>query len=321
MTKQTPASKITIAGFLLACGVLLPFLTAHSFGVPGTVFLPMHIPVLLCGFLCGPFYGAVCGGVLPVLNSTLTGMPVLFPTGIMMTAELFVYGLLSGLLYRTFKCPKNIAVVYICLILSMISGRIVSGIMAYILLLTGTGIGKYSVIGVTITGIPGIIVQLILIPAIVRTFTSKCRVETNAEKTAVDMIIKKTATCVIVKNNEVSDYTSSKGIGYVLNACKNGELKDAFVADKIVGKASAMLFSIGGVKKCYAHTLSQSAYEWLKDKKISVEYSELVSAIVNRSGDGVCPMEETVMSISDENNVIEALDNKLNELKKISGLS
>ena len=82
--------KLAITGLLLAIGIILPFATAHGIGIPGTVLLPMHIPVLLCGLLCGPAYGSGLGLVLPILNSLLTGMPVLYPMAPIMTAELCV---------------------------------------------------------------------------------------------------------------------------------------------------------------------------------------------------------------------------------------
>ena len=77
--KYTSPYRIVLAGVLTALGVLLPFVTAHAFGVPGTVLLPMHLPVLLMGLLCGPQFGAAGGLLIPVISSLLTGMPVAFP--------------------------------------------------------------------------------------------------------------------------------------------------------------------------------------------------------------------------------------------------
>ena len=77
--KKSKVQSISVAGMLLALGILLPLVTAHGFCIPGVVLLPMHIPVLLCGFICGPLYGGVLGFVLPLLNSVLTGMPVMYP--------------------------------------------------------------------------------------------------------------------------------------------------------------------------------------------------------------------------------------------------
>lgn len=95
--------QLTLSAFFLALGLVLPF-AFHSFGPQaGTVFLPMHIPVLLCGFVCGPAYGALVGMLTPLLSSALTGMPPLMPTGIAMCVELSTYGFLSG--WMTKKLP------------------------------------------------------------------------------------------------------------------------------------------------------------------------------------------------------------------------
>ena len=77
---KSNSKKTVLAGLFLALGILLPFVTSHGTAlIPGKVFLPMHIPVLLCGYFCGGFYGAICGFILPYLNSFITGMPALFP--------------------------------------------------------------------------------------------------------------------------------------------------------------------------------------------------------------------------------------------------
>ena len=101
------SKKLIISSLMIAIGIILPYVTAHGFGISGNVFLPMHIPVLLCGFFCGPLLGAICGAVLPILNSILTGMPVLFPMAPIMTPELFTYGLFSGIIYKLFGYSKS----------------------------------------------------------------------------------------------------------------------------------------------------------------------------------------------------------------------
>ena len=88
MKLNEKTKKLTLAGMLLALGIILPFATSHGIGVPGNILLPMHIPVYLCGLLCGPLYGALCGLVLPLLNSVLTGMPVIYPMMPLMTVEM-----------------------------------------------------------------------------------------------------------------------------------------------------------------------------------------------------------------------------------------
>ena len=118
---RTNVKKLVIAALMIALGVLLPMLF-HSLGA-GTVFLPMHIPVLLCGLLCGVPYGAACGLIAPFLSSTLTGMPPLYPVAVSMSLELCAYGALTGLFYRKFKWNLHAS-----LLAAMLGGRAVSGI-------------------------------------------------------------------------------------------------------------------------------------------------------------------------------------------------
>lgn len=159
--------RLTVSGFLLALGILLPYLCAHGAGIPGTVFLPMHIPVLLCGFLCGPIYGGICGAALPLLNCLLTGMPSLFPMLPIMLCELTAYGLCSGLLFSRTRLGKKRLGICIALPIAMACGRIAYAAAFYILLLF---VGDFKALAVTAaiaTGLPGILLQLFIIPQIV----------------------------------------------------------------------------------------------------------------------------------------------------------
>ena len=212
---QNKTKRLVTSGLFLTMGILLPFITSHAYRIPGTVFLPMHIPVLLCGFFCGPLLGAVCGAILPFLNSIITGMPAMYPNAITMTAELFTYGLLSGLLYKFFKHNNKLICIFSSLILSMLAGRIASGLMASVLLFFNPLMTKTSVIASIITGIPGIIIQLVLIPAAVRIFNKTSEVY-DAKHQAIEMIKNKSATCVVVKNNKIVSAESPTGISYIL---------------------------------------------------------------------------------------------------------
>lgn len=152
------------AALFLAIGVIIPYIF-HVTSLPGQVLLPMHIPVLLCGVILGKRYGLIVGILLPFINSMLLGMPPMFPTGLAMTFELATYGLITGLLYRDKKCN-----IFISLIGAMVLGRIVSGIVNYILLTAG-GNGFVFTAFLTATfvkAIPGIIIQLILIPVVLK---------------------------------------------------------------------------------------------------------------------------------------------------------
>lgn len=164
--KNTKTTKLTLSAMFLALGFVLPFLTGQIPQI-GNMLLPMHIPVLLCGLICGWQYGFVVGLCLPLLRSMIFGMPPIFPTGIAMTFELAAYGLIIGLIYQRAK-QKNVLSVYTALICSMLGGRIVWGIVR--VLLTGVGSNAFTwklfMEGAFLTAIPGIILQLILIPVL-----------------------------------------------------------------------------------------------------------------------------------------------------------
>lgn len=158
--------KLVLAGLFLALGLILPFITGQIPSI-GNMLLPMHIPVLLCGFICGWKYGLVVGFVVPLLRSALFTMPPMFPIAISMAFELATYGLVSGLLYHLLS--ENRLRVILSLIGAMIDGRIVWGIVSYFLF--GLSDSQFTlemfIAGAFINAIPGIIIQLILIPIIV----------------------------------------------------------------------------------------------------------------------------------------------------------
>jgi len=146
--------------------MLLPFLTGQIPQI-GAALSPMHIPVLLCGFIAGPFYAAIVGFIAPLLRFMLFGMPPLMPIGIAMCFELAVYGAVSGLLYKALS--KKIVFIYVSLIGAMLLGRIVWGIARWAL--SGvTGISftfELFIAGAFANAIPGIILHIALIPVIV----------------------------------------------------------------------------------------------------------------------------------------------------------
>ncbi|NLO99849.1 MAG: ECF transporter S component [Clostridiaceae bacterium] len=165
MTSTT--KKITFAGMFLALALLLPFLTGQIPQI-GNALSPMHIPVLLCGFVCGGPLGLVVGFIAPLLRYMLFGMPPIFPTGIAMAFELAIYGLAAGLLYK--RLPKKTPYIYVSLILSMIIGRIVWGAAMFVisLLVTDVQFGLSAFLaGAFIKALPGIILHVVLIPVIV----------------------------------------------------------------------------------------------------------------------------------------------------------
>jgi len=164
--KKQLTKQVVLSGLFIAIALLLPFLTAQN-PVLGRRLLPMHLPVLLCGFVCGWPYGLIVGLVSPVFRSLLFGMPPMFPTAVAMSFELAAYGCITGLLHRLL--PKNNVNIFVSLISAMIGGRIVWGIVSVILygLSKSTFTWQIFVTGAFIDAIPGIVLQIILIPIIV----------------------------------------------------------------------------------------------------------------------------------------------------------
>lgn len=163
---KSKALKIVWGAMFLAIALVLPFLTGQIQQF-GNALCPMHLPVFLCGFFCGPLYGAAVGLIAPILRFMIFGMPPILPTGLSMGFELMTYGFVSGLLYK--KLPQKKGYVYVALISAMVAGRIVWGIVNTVLL----GLGKFDfswnafVAGAFLNAIPGIIIQIVIIPILV----------------------------------------------------------------------------------------------------------------------------------------------------------
>ena len=164
--KRINVLRLTCAALCLALCMVLPFLTGQIKEI-GNMLCPMHIPVLLCGFICGPAYAAVVGAVAPLLRFMLFGMPKLFPTGVAMCAELAAYGLIAGVLHK--RLPDKPAFVYAALIGAMLGGRIVWGlVMAVLMGATGSAFTWSAFMaGAFFKAVPGIILHILLIPVIV----------------------------------------------------------------------------------------------------------------------------------------------------------
>jgi len=156
---------LVLSSLFLSAGLVLPFVTGQIPQV-GNMLLPMHLPVLLCGFVCGPFWGAAVGFSVPLLRGVLFGMPPIFPAGIAMAFELMTYALVAGWLYGRSKW-KCVVALYRALIPAMLAGRLVWGAVRVVL--TGVGGEAFTwamfLSGAFFTAIPGIILQLVFIPA------------------------------------------------------------------------------------------------------------------------------------------------------------
>lgn len=166
MKKQNINLNLALAAMFLALAYVMPFLTGQ---VPqiGAMLCPMHIPVILCGYICGAPWGFIVGAVAPLLRSLTLGMPTLFPKAVAMAFELAFYGLMSGLLYRAL--PKKKINIYASLVLSMIAGRLVWGIVQFCCMgmdHTKFGLSAFWA-GAVVNALPGIAIQLVLIPILI----------------------------------------------------------------------------------------------------------------------------------------------------------
>lgn len=157
--------KIVFSAMFLALALVLPFLTGQIPSI-GSMLCPMHIPVLLCGFICGWPWGLAVGLIAPLLRSWTLGMPPI-NDAIVMTFELAAYGAVSGILYRVL--PRKGWAVYVSLLAAMAAGRVVWGAARFVMagLTHSTFPFSAFLAGAIVNAIPGIILQLVLIPVIV----------------------------------------------------------------------------------------------------------------------------------------------------------
>ena len=163
--KNNFIKKITLSALFLAIGFILPMLFGQ---IPliGQMLLPMHIPVFLCGLICGWKYGLSVGFILPIIRSLVFNVPVMYPTAMAVAAEMAVYGAIVGLLYNI-AAKKTVKTVYISMLAAMIAGRAARLVAEIVLLGMGgkTFVWQAFVTVVFLNAIPGIVIQLILVPA------------------------------------------------------------------------------------------------------------------------------------------------------------
>jgi len=158
--------KMVLAALFLALAYVMPFLTGQIPEI-GSMLCPLHIPILLCGFICGWPWGLLIGFIAPLLRSLTLGMPPIFPTAVCMAFELATYGAVAGLMHKLM--PKKKIFIYCSLIIAMIIGRMVWGVAMYVCVgIYGDGFTFTAFItGAFINAVPGIIVQIVLIPMLV----------------------------------------------------------------------------------------------------------------------------------------------------------
>lgn len=184
MKEMSTAKRISLCAMCIALCYVLP-IAFHAIGL-GSALSPMHIPVLLCGVICGGWSGLLCGIIGPVLSSLLSGMPPVVML-VRMIPELCVYGLAGGLCMRFIHTGKAAGDLYISLAVAMLAGRIVGGIASTIFYTVTTGVysialwfGSYFV-----DLLPGIVAHLIIVPVLVFTLTKAKLIPCRYPKTTV----------------------------------------------------------------------------------------------------------------------------------------
>ncbi len=164
LNKRVNTRKLIFASVCVAIGIALP-LAFHSIPQGGKIFLPMHLPVLLCGLVAGPLWGLGCGVLTPMLSSLFTGMP---PAAMLpgMLVELSVYGLASGLLANALRGKNRLLGLYLPLVAAMLAGRVAGGLVNGFLFQAGAYTVQMWAAASFVTAVPGIIIQLVAVPAL-----------------------------------------------------------------------------------------------------------------------------------------------------------
>ena len=316
--RQEKSYSVSIAGLLVATGVMLPFFTAHMFGIPGTILLPMHIPVLLCGLLCGAQFGTICGVIVPVLSSLLTNMPTVYPMLPIMAAQLMTLGLCAGLFRKTFRLN-----LYAAILLAMIAGWAVYGVVFTVLTVASSDGLRAAGAGVAVlAGLPGIAVQMILCPMLVqaveRAYGFRQRKKSGIEH-AAELIRRGGVSCVVLKTGKIVYAADGRGVSPLLALYEEHRelLKDAVVVDKIIGKAAASILLLGEVQQVYSLVISVSARDYMESHGVAVGFERCVDVITARGGVGICPIERSVLDINDPIMAYRAIKDRIQELSQV----
>ena len=258
----------------------------------------------------------------PVLSSVLTGMPAFYPMLPIMICELLIYGLVSGLLYQRGRMKLLPS-----LLIGMVLGRAAHGAVFALLMLSGgkpvTFASATAFIG---EGIPGTLLQLVLVPVIVKGLerlmhkASAAGTYTGEEvfKKAKDLIASGDYSFIIIKDDKIAYKDSGRGVKPIMKVIDNDRelLKDAVIVDKIIGKAAALLLDLGGVNSVYGELMSRPAQEYLKSRGIMTDCGRCIHVISNRTGDGICPLERSVSEVNDPEAAYGILKETIAELMK-----
>lgn len=165
MNQMTSVKKSIICAVCIALCYVLP-LFFHGIQNAGSIFCPMHIPVFICGLICGWQYGLLCGVAGPAISSALTGMPPIayLPT---MIVELVIYGVVAGLLSKYVRTKNTYVDLYVSLIVAIGLGRIGAGIARALIFTRGAYSMAMWISGYVVTSWPGTVIQLVFIPSII----------------------------------------------------------------------------------------------------------------------------------------------------------
>ena len=165
MQKMSNVKKSIITAVCIALCYVIP-LMFHGIQNAGNIFCPMHIPVFICGLICGWQYGLLCGIAGPALSSALSGMP---PVAILpsMMVELAAYGTAAGLMMKLVRTKSTYADLYISLIVAIVCGRVLAGLAKELIFARGSYSMSAWIAGSVVTSWPGTVIQLVFIPTIV----------------------------------------------------------------------------------------------------------------------------------------------------------
>jgi hypothetical protein len=165
MSEMTSVKKSIICAVCIALCYILP-LFFHGIQNAGSIFCPMHIPVFICGLVCGWQYGLLCGISGPAISSALSGMPpvALLPS---MMAELAVYGVITGILMKKIRTGSVYADLYISLTVAIIAGRVIAGLTRAFIFTKGSYSLAMWIGGYVVTSWPGTLIQFVFIPTII----------------------------------------------------------------------------------------------------------------------------------------------------------
>ena len=165
MQKMSNVKKSIITAVCIALCYVIP-LMFHGIQNAGSIFCPMHIPVFICGLICGWQYGLLCGIAGPALSSALSGMP---PVAILpsMMVELAAYGTAAGLMMKLVRTKSTYAELYISLIVAIVCGRVLAGLAKALIFARGSYSMSAWIAGSVVTSWPGTVIQLVFIPTIV----------------------------------------------------------------------------------------------------------------------------------------------------------